>query len=620
MISDSVELAELQARNRRMLEGLKDFKPGDGFDPEVKLFKLSLPAFGRQGHSTVQGPQEYALALLESGGDADLAGDIILATLKYQDLRDPTSDTYGNFFWMTNWPQVDDPNAVSFNAPHYVHIYKRHRDKLSPDVRKALERAFETMLVGLMRQPWCGWHYTNIFLLSTAGRFGVASLLRDERAITQAVEQWETWIDKTSQHGIPEFNSPTYSPIDIIGALGIIENAPDPSVRLQAQRAADYLLLEYFLHYHERLGMLTGASSRVYQDPDGTGLRKGSIGELIRHHQLGTPCPPMGLSVLEVAFSEYLAPKWIRDLGRSKTYPYTVDARSANPDNRPMGYWVRRNVMHEDYTVGTFSNGFYTILQMPVSVCYDSPKGSRMIYLHGEPELGSPHIDQLGDSVLAGYCYCFDDNRHRYGPVGPETHNAKLMFMLAQAGDVTEVLIDGKPWNGLDTALPSGTRLSLWMPPLTVGIVPIMGHIHLQGDDVTTDERPVRLYRHQNGQIRLELHLYRADMPAETAFPHVQAGFFLRVDRGGDLAWMDQRLASAQIASAFSGETWNLSAKDGGGELAVHAPLAQSFVGPEPKVGKNQGDAKYNLRCPQVTIEQGDLAQIIRGEKEFPRP
>ena len=186
--------AALLERNRHMLTSLEGFVP-EGFDPAEKLVFSDRPDFNRTGFMVAQASLDYAVILLETGRDAQLANDIIEKCLEYQDLRDPDSPTYGNFFWYTQWTEVRDPNAVTFMTPHLVRIWRNHRDKLRDDVARTLEARFPLILNGLMKQPWCHWAYTNIFLLTTAGRLMVATLLGDDDALGETRRQWNVWLE-----------------------------------------------------------------------------------------------------------------------------------------------------------------------------------------------------------------------------------------------------------------------------------------------------------------------------------------------------------------------------------------------------------------------------------------
>lgn len=608
------EHAELLERNRRMIASLNALAP-DGFDPKEKLVFVENPDFNRTGFMVGQRSLDYAFILLKSGGNADLASDIIDKTLHYQDLRDPDSPTYGNFFWFTNWTEVRDANAVSFMAPHYVRIWRRHRDKLRADTARALEERFPLILNGLMRQPSCRWAYTNIFLLTTAGRLMVSQLTGDNAALKETIGHWDEWIDKTSRFGIPEFNSPTYTPVDIFALMLVREAAPGEDFQKHAERALDYFFLEFFLHYHPEIGLLTGAYSRAYLNEAHTDLRLGAGVDIICHHQLGTPLDLPQPGVLSVAYSDYLAPGWMRELAREKSYPLTIEATS----RREKGFWVRTNFMLHNYAVGSFSNSFYTILQAPVLVAYDAPTERKTVFTRSSPELGTCYADQIDDSVLAAFCYNFLDDRHRYGLVGPETREANLCLNLGAASDITEVLIAGEPWDGRITALGDGTSIVFRAGPIAVGVIPVLGHTSIEGDDLGSEEKPVVLVSDDEG-VKLELLVYRGDQPAETASPRHQAGFYLRVTECDDLKVFAAGISEVIVNDCFDEDAWHLSAADGERELAVRAPLsAEPIFADGPKVGKNQPEPGWLLRSPLAELKVGEFAEIARGKQTWRR-
>ena len=611
-MTNETEHAELLERNRRMLASLGDFVP-EGFDATEKLFRVESPWPGRSGLSVGQQSLPFALALLETGGDADLASDIIDRCLEYQDLRDPESPTYGNFFWYPHWTEVIDPNAVSFMAPFCARIWNGHREKLRGATARALEGRFPLILNGLMKQPWCHWAYTNIFLLTTSGRLMVSGITRDEGALAETVGQWEEWIDNTGRFGIPEFNSPTYTPVDVFALLDIREAAPTAELRREVEHALEYFFLEFFLHYHPEIKLLTGAFSRAYQNRQNTDLRRPGGVELLCHHQLGTPIELPQLSVLNVAYSDYLAPKWIRGLASDREYPLTIHARSG----WEKGHWVRTNFMQRKYTVGSFSNGFYSILQVPVFIAYDTAQERKSVYTRGDPELGTCYADQVEDSVLAAFCYNFADDRHRYGHVGPETCEAKLCLNLGAASDITQVLIAGEPWDGRTTALGDGTPIVFRAGPIAVGVIPVLGRTSIEGDGLGSEEKPVLLVSDDQG-VKLELLVYRGNEAAETASPRQQAGFYLRVAEFDDLAAFAASISEVVVNRSFDEDAWHLSAADGERELAVRAPLSAEPVFPdEPPVGKNHPEPGWLLRSPRAELKLDDFPDIARGKTSF---
>ncbi len=611
MPSDA-DRAQLIERNRKVRESLKNWKPGP-LDPEKKLPFVDSKFPGRRGLSVLSAPS-LAYLLFESGGNTDLACDIIESSLRYQDLRDPKSPTYGNFFWYTHWTEVEDPNAVSFMAPWYARIWREHRAKLRPATARLLEERFPLILNGLMKQPWLGWNYTNIFLLTTAGRLQLARIVDDDAALAETTRQWEEWIDKTAAQGIPEFNSPTYAWVDLLSLLDMREGAPNETFHREVERALEYFILELFLHYHEKTGQLTGAFSRAYRVEETGGLRIDGGMPLFLYHQLGAP-ESGARWVYELAHSDYLAPDWIRDLARRKSYPLTIHASAGFEE----AHWVRSNFMHRKFAVGSFSNSFYSILQIPVFAAFESAGDPRYVLVRGEPELATCYSDQLENAVLAAFCYNFHDKRHRYGDVGFENRTAKVVLRLGSAESVREVLVAGKPWDGAEVALAPYTRVAFKAGPAAVGVVALVGHVKLDGPGMATSSKPVVLVR-DDRETRLEIHAYRGDEIAEKASPFEQAGFYLVVEESDDLAAFDARLARVEVETSLGKDAWKLSVSDGTRTLGVMAPVSAEAVFPDRlKVGRNHPSPEYLLRSPVVDLRVGEFADIARGKAEWRR-
>ena len=192
------------------------------YDTDAALIVRWNPFFPRfNGHTVAQQSLDYAILLLLSDDrtygtdDAGEANRIIRRILDHQDLR-PKSETFGNFFWMTHWDRVKDKNAVSFLTIGLVFTYVNFQDKLEDDTKAALERAFPNALLGI-RDHKVRWQYTNIYFLNLGGLVGLARVLDDPSIHAEAVADFNTWIEGTSEDGFHEFNSPTYTPVTLSG-------------------------------------------------------------------------------------------------------------------------------------------------------------------------------------------------------------------------------------------------------------------------------------------------------------------------------------------------------------------------------------------------------------------
>ena len=599
--------AERQAvlrRNRAMLDALPEDPPPE-FDPRESLCRLDLPEFGRVGYCTRR-TVPVALALLIKRGDRALASRIVESTLAWQNLDPSAGRGYGNFFWMTNWDTVRDPNAVSFMAPNYGRIWMDYRDRLTPSARSLLEERLPLILEGLVRRE-AEWGYTNIALLTLGGLFMFCHILKNTKALDHGLARWREWMTQTSQCGIPEFNSPTYAPVDLRGLMLIREFAPDAQVRRQAEEALAFCFADVLLHYRRDMEMLTGAMSRGYLLAETGDIRQGPIGAIL-HQQFGWPYTQLPLEFLSIPYSDYVAPPDVRRLAEDRTYPMTVHAFA----RREARSWVRTNYLAERYTVGTLSNAFNTILQVPVFIGFADKAERTTIFVRSEPELTACYATQEESRVLAALCYDFSDAKHRYGPVGPETRNASIQLRMGLADAVRDVLVDGTPWAGSNAALPSGVCMAFRVGSIVVGVVPIAGQVELAGPGPSTSERPVVLARHGR-ELRLQIDVYRGAEPAEAVSPRHQAAFYIEVSDAADVtgAAMAERLRGIKVRSGVTDGEWKLCVTDPRGALAVGARLDAQPADPEQPgsggVGRSHPAPGYLLHSDRYADPVGSL-------------
>lgn len=375
--------------------------------------RLFLPAESllRQTHPThpqytgcvvAQTPLEYAIALLESGGDAARANRIIRRTADFQD-RDPASPTYGNFLWMTHWERVMDRNAVSFMTPNYAYLWRRHRPKLDARTRACLESLFPLALRGVLahRVPPA---YTNIFLLNILSKLELAAILADEATAHEARSDWTAWAADVSQHGIGEYNSPCYTAVDLYALEGIREAAPTAPFRREVEVLLEYVWTEFAANFHAGIKCLTGPMSRAYPSDY---LYGNGLSGVIAFQQFGTRYASFdsngGLTpfVVNFAMRRYVLPERIRAIALHKSLPVTVRGFVPQHDLA----WV--NYLTRDFSLGSQA-GRYGGQEMPVFLAFRTRRKRRSLFFKSDPALAVLASAQDAGLLLGGFHYAQD--------------------------------------------------------------------------------------------------------------------------------------------------------------------------------------------------------------------
>jgi hypothetical protein len=103
------------------------------------------------------------------------------------------------------------------------------------------------------------WTYTNIFLLDVHNGILGGQLLGDQELIQRGVGRLQDWLERTQSDGAPhEFNSPTYSAVQIIALAAIVQFAEDAAIRRLAVEAERLLWTHVARHFHVPTQQLAG--------------------------------------------------------------------------------------------------------------------------------------------------------------------------------------------------------------------------------------------------------------------------------------------------------------------------------------------------------------------------
>ena len=211
------------------------------------------------------GSQELFIAMLayaEANTNLTRIAEILPFAENMQD-RNPDSRGYGNFRWYSRNPEVLDDNAVDFAMQYGALIWKYHRDKLEPSVKKRMRELLELGLIGLQKHKVRST-YTNIALLNASNLIMLGEALQSEVATKEGEKRLRSFTHLIYEEGVHEFVSPTYYDVDV-EALRLLEGvSSNEDVRMLSRVLLNYFWTDIALNWFTPSQRLAGSHSRTY--------------------------------------------------------------------------------------------------------------------------------------------------------------------------------------------------------------------------------------------------------------------------------------------------------------------------------------------------------------------
>jgi len=296
----------------------------------------------------------YALILCETRQHPERLERLFELAGQMQD-RDPQSHTYGNFWWALRDDRVLDANAVDFCMRSGSLLWLKHRDFIPAPARARLETLLDVAVEGCLRHKVAA-SYSNIAIMNA----GDLILLGEALGIPPAADEGYARLDRvyryTQTFGIHEYNSPTYTGVDVDG-LGLIKAyCRREGGRTQAESLLEFWWTDIALNWFPPAQKLAGTQSRTYDYPHG-------LGELDRLFGLAGWLPEPPAPGIDAIFSEEgdgLPPSKIRAL--SENYPRLVRERWGED------WWqARTHFLQPDITLSSASASYGGRMDMPLT-------------------------------------------------------------------------------------------------------------------------------------------------------------------------------------------------------------------------------------------------------------
>jgi len=214
------------------------------------------------------GVRDCFLFLLDALDTKFLKPEEVLWTIdlvKTRIIADSTKPSFGNMYW--GWTEtggdVGDGNNVEFCVQYGILIKLLFNDRLSPEARTSLDDLFAQTLVGIRRQP-VRISYTNIYLMRCWNFIALGQAYNNASVVEEGRKSFDIWLKHVANYGNREYDSPTYSGVDIESLLLLVQFAKDADIHQKASDALDFFLTDLAAHYNPLGGYLAGAHSRDY--------------------------------------------------------------------------------------------------------------------------------------------------------------------------------------------------------------------------------------------------------------------------------------------------------------------------------------------------------------------
>lgn len=187
----------------------------------------------------------------------------LLKLLESMQDKDPKSPTYGNFRWYWRTPEVTDRNAVEFISAHAIPVRAEAMEYLPEESQKILERILKGCLEGVQRH-FVRPDYTNIALKNAIQLVILGEMFERPEAIELGERRLRDILFAFWEHGIFEYNSPTYYAVNSDALQLGMRYVKKPEVRTIIETMLDYLWLDISLNWFEPARRQAGSQSRTY--------------------------------------------------------------------------------------------------------------------------------------------------------------------------------------------------------------------------------------------------------------------------------------------------------------------------------------------------------------------
>jgi hypothetical protein len=270
--------------------------------------------------------------------------------------RDPQSKNYGNFWWSMRDGKVLDANAVDFSMRGGALLWMKHRDFVPAPARERLERLLTFAVQGCLRHK-VPESYSNIAIMNAGDLILLGEALGKPEVADEGYARLDRIFRYTQTAGVHEYDSPTYSGVDLDGLGLIVTFCQRDSGRAQAHALLEFFWTDLALNWFPPAQKLAGANSRTYDYPYG-------LGELDRNFErAGWLTAPATAPAIDAIFSAQI--KWLPSQkihALSEQYPRLVRQRWGDERRQ-----ARTHFLQPDITLSSASAGYGGRMDMPLT-------------------------------------------------------------------------------------------------------------------------------------------------------------------------------------------------------------------------------------------------------------
>lgn len=177
--------------------------------------------------------------------------------------RNPESRTFGNFRWYWRTPEVTDQNAVEFVASHAIPVWFEAREKLPPEARLILARILRRSVDGCLKHRVRS-DYTNIAIYNFVHLIILGQIFDRPDAVLEGERRLQLFLLNVWDHGIFEYNSPTYYTVDVDALQLGLRYIKSSSTKRSIQKLLDLFWTDLALNWYQPSFRHAGAQSRTY--------------------------------------------------------------------------------------------------------------------------------------------------------------------------------------------------------------------------------------------------------------------------------------------------------------------------------------------------------------------
>jgi hypothetical protein len=282
----------------------------------------------------------YALEATAAGESPAKVAQALETLRSQQELRPGHAD-FGNFRWYRGQPEVKDRNAVQFVCQNLLVLALAHGDKLDAANTTALKRLLTDAAQGSLRQG-VRTNYTNIYLMKACNLVLLGQTLDDAALTAQGRANLKEFLTYTQTNGITEYNSTTYTGIDMDCAAQLVKLARDPQDQATGRTLLRLFWTEVAVNWFEPAQRLGGSHSRDYNYLQGIGATDNQLSA-----NGWIPATKPDVLGAEGASRTWLAPKEWTD-GLRRTLPREVIQRWGQGPGMTATHWVTK-----DFSLGT---------------------------------------------------------------------------------------------------------------------------------------------------------------------------------------------------------------------------------------------------------------------------